>query len=134
MSKGLRIATVMIGCLMLCLGAHAEAPKYSFAQLSYAFIDIDEDDFDKGSGGAISGSYGFDNFQVFGGWGTSTLDFKYESMSTDATMTESVDTTEWVVGGGWQPLTCLEWSCRPGRAIRVVPRSPPSSLAKGFFV
>jgi len=95
MSKGLRIATVMMGCLMLCLGAHAEAPKYSFAQVSYAVIDIDDEDFDTGGGAAIAGSYGFDNFQVFGGWGASPLDFK------DGTMTESIDLTQWVFGGGW---------------------------------
>jgi hypothetical protein len=95
MSKGLRIATVMIGCLMLSLGVHAEAPKYSFAQVSYAFIDIDEEDFDKGSGGAIMGSYGFDNFQVFGGWGTSSLDF------IDGMDSYSVDVDDWMVGGGW---------------------------------
>ena len=105
MSKGLRIATVMAGCLMLCLGAHAEAPKYSFGQISYAFIDIDHEEFDQGSGGAIAGSYGFDNFQIFGGWGTSTLDYKYDDSSpTDAIVNESIDFTEWVVGGGWHGL------------------------------
>ena len=101
MSKGLRIATVLMGCLMLSLGVHAEAPKYSFAQVSYAFIDVDHEEFDQGSGGAIAGSYGFDNFQFFGAWGVSTLDYKYESTFTDATMTESIDLTEWLVGGGW---------------------------------
>ena len=105
MSKGLRIATVMAGCLMLCLGAHAEAPKYSFGQLSYSVIDVDHEDFDTGSGAAIAGSYGFDNFQIFGGWGVKTLDYKYDdAISTDATVTESIDVTDWLVGGGWHGL------------------------------
>ena len=105
MSKGLRIATVMAGCLMLCLGAHAEAPKYSFAQVSYSFIDVDHEEFDTGAGAAIAGSYGFDNFQVFAGWGPSTLDYKYDDSSpTDATVTESIDFTEWKLGGGWHGL------------------------------
>jgi len=100
MSKGLRIATVMAGCLMLCLGAHAEAPKYSFAEISYFIVDEDHEEFDTGAGAGIAGSYGFDNFQVFGSWGVSTLDYKYGSPS----MTESIDFTQWNFGGGWHGL------------------------------
>ena len=90
---------------MLSLSAYAEAPKYSYAELAFDFIDVDfsddddDDEFDKGSGGSFAGSYGFDNFQVFGQWGTSSLDFKGED--TDGPWSESVDVTEWLVGGGW---------------------------------
>jgi hypothetical protein len=86
---------------MLSLGAYAEAPKYSYAEISYGFFDLpDDDEFDKGAGGAIAGSYGFDSFQIFGQWGTSSLDFM-EEVSPGLTETSSLDIDEWFLGGGW---------------------------------
>jgi len=111
MTKGLRIVAATIACRLLCLGAQAEAPKYSFVELGYSvYLDADlavsdpdvNVDFDKGNGTFLTVSYGFEAFQVFAGYGSDKADFDVTMGGNTAPV--ETETDNWFLGGGWHGL------------------------------
>jgi hypothetical protein len=112
MRKALRIVAAMTACLVLGLGARAAAPKYSFIELRYAvLVDVDlgpsdpdlEASFDNGNATSLNVSYGFEAFQVFAGYETTSTDYDLTSGGIPAGSVE-VERDSWEIGGGWHGL------------------------------
>lgn len=147
MWKGFRFVSAMIGCVALCVGAEAAAPKYSFLELGYSVVvDADREvagpdqvaDFDGGNARSVGIAYGFEAFQVFAGYRTQTADYDLISGGVPTGSVE-LERDSFHIGGGWHGLLgepgdlVIDWGYNRVRNLTEGRGGEDTDTFQGFF-
>ena len=95
---------IVAAALLVSGTALAAKPHYTYVELGLQQVDLDEAEFDSGTGWDLGGQWGNEVFHIFGRYGQFSNDFSWETTlptaQTISITSGSLDTTQTTLGFG----------------------------------